>query len=182
MNSFEDIVESLKGVDEQEASRLGKLADILSKLYDRKLVLENDLEGVKKEVRRIEEQEIPALMAELGMKKFTLEDGSEVKVNPFYSASINKERQDEAFGWLNDHGFGDLIKNTVTAKFGKGQDALAERVAAELAQNGYLVDTSKKVEPMTLKAFVKEQYEQGNSVPDDLFGVYVGQKATIKKG
>jgi hypothetical protein len=180
--SFEDIAESLKGVDDKEASRLGTLADMLAKMYSRKEILEKDMDDIKGDIRRLEEQEIPALMAELGMKKFTLEDGSQVAVNPYYSASINKERQDEAFHWLHGHGFGDLIKNIVSAKFGKGQDALAEQVVAELAAKGYPVEAQKKVEPMTLKAWVKEQYEKGNNVPDDLFGVYVGQKATIKKG
>jgi hypothetical protein len=33
---------------------------------------------------------------------------------------------------------------------------------------------------MTLKAWVKEQVERGNEFPSDLFGVYIGQKATIK--
>lgn len=182
MNSFEDIVESLSGVDETEASRLGKLASILSKLADRKQQLESELDTVNGDMRRIQEQDIPALMAELGMKKFTLEDGSEVKVAPFYSASISKERQDEAFGWLNENGFGDLIKNTVTAKFGKGQDDQAMSLLRNLVANGFNAETAKKVEPQTLKAWVKEQFEQGNNVPTDLFGVYVGQKATIKKG
>jgi len=36
------------------------------------------------------------------------------------------------------------------------------------------------VEPMTLKAFVKEQIERGNDLPLDLFGVFVGQRAKIK--
>jgi hypothetical protein len=36
------------------------------------------------------------------------------------------------------------------------------------------------VEPMTLKAWVKEQVERGNAFPAELFGAYIGQKATIK--
>lgn len=182
MNSFEDIAESLKGVDEKDASRLGRLADVLAKLHARKAMLENDLDLVKNDIRRIEEKDIPELMTELGMKKFVLEDGSEVSVKPYYSASIDKERQDEAFLWLNEHGFGDLIKNVVTTQFGRGQETLAEHFANEVAAKGYNAATKKWVEPMTLKAFVKEQYEKGTNIPNDLFGVFVGQKASIKKG
>jgi len=38
----------------------------------------------------------------------------------------------------------------------------------------------EKIEPMTLKAWVKEQIERGSELPTELFGVYIGQKATIK--
>jgi hypothetical protein len=37
-----------------------------------------------------------------------------------------------------------------------------------------------KVEPMTLKSYVKTEIEKGRSVPMDLFGVYVANKTTIK--
>lgn len=181
-NSFENIAESLKDVDDKSSSRLAKLADMLARLERRRVDVERDLKELDKDIQRLQEHEIPALMAELGFKSFKLENGAEVTVKPYYSASINKERQEEAFSWLKDNGFGDLIKNVVAANFGRGQEELAEKVLAELAQKGYNTSSKTWVEPMTLKAFVKEQIEKGESVPDDLFGVYVGQKATIKKG
>lgn len=182
MSSFEDIADSLNEVSDKEVSQLGKLASILMRLMARKAALENELEMVKGDIRRIEEGDIPALMTELRMKKFVLEDGSTVTVGPFYSASISQDRKDEAFKWLDENGFGDLIKNTVTTKFGKGEDALAEQLVSNLESQGYTVDTAKKVEPMTLKAWVREQYEKGTNIPTDLFGIYVGQRASIKKG
>jgi hypothetical protein len=41
------------------------------------------------------------------------------------------------------------------------------------------VNQTEKVEPMTLKAFVKEQIQMGRNVPSDLFGVYVANKTKI---
>ncbi len=182
MNSFEDIVESLSDVNDTDMSRLAKLADFMVRLERRKADLEADLKEVDKDIQRVQEHEIPALMAELGVKSFKLENGAEVSVKNYYSASINKERQDEAFEWLNSNGFGDLIKNVVSTAFSRGQEAAAEQFAAECYNKGLNASTKKWVEPMTLKAFAKEQIEKGDNLPDDLFGVYVGQKATIKKG
>jgi hypothetical protein len=145
-------------------------------------LLERELDEKKKDLQRLQEHEIPALMAELGFKSFKLEDGSEVSVKNYYSASINKERQDEAFRWLNEHGFGDLIKNVVSTSFSRGQESVAEQFASECLERGLNAATKKWVEPMTLKAFAKEQVEAGAPLPDELFGVYVGQKASIKKG
>jgi hypothetical protein len=34
---------------------------------------------------------------------------------------------------------------------------------------------------MTLKAFAKEQVEQGSDIPTDLFGLYIGEKAKIRR-
>jgi hypothetical protein len=33
-----------------------------------------------------------------------------------------------------------------------------------------------------LKAFIKERVEQGDEFPMELFGAFIGQKATITKG
>lgn len=182
MSDFEDVVESLRETDEKDLSRLGKLATSFASLLQMKQNLEAQLKVVDQDIKRVQENDIPSLMAELGMKKFVLEDGSQVSVAPYYSASISKERQDEAFFWLNENGFGDLIKNTVTARFGRGEDDIAEKVVTQLANQGYVAEAQKKVEPMTLKAWVKEQFEKGVNIPQELFGVYAGQKATIKKG
>jgi len=40
-------------------------------------------------------------------------------------------------------------------------------------------DKKEKVEPMTLKAFVREQVEGGKELPFDLFGVYIANKTKI---
>jgi hypothetical protein len=182
VNSFEDIVDSLKDVDDTSASRIGKLADMLMRLDRRKADVETELKDLDREIRHITEQELPALMTELGFKSFKLENGAEVSVKNVYSASINKERQDEAFQWLNNNGFGDLIKNVVSTSFARGQEERAEQFAKDCWEQGLEAAMKKWVEPMTLKAFVKEQIEKGTSPPDELFGIYVGQKATIKKG
>ena len=43
----------------------------------------------------------------------------------------------------------------------------------------YTVKQTEKVEPMTLKAFVKEQIQNGKNVPSDVFGVYVASKTKL---
>jgi hypothetical protein len=119
-------------------------------------------------------------MAEAGMKKFVMEDGSMIDVKPFYGASISKARQAEAFKWLRDNGFDDIIKNTVSVRFGRKEDELAARMIQLLREQGFIPEQTEKVEPQTLKAWVKERIEKGQPVDSELFGVFIGQKATIK--
>ena len=62
----------------------------------------------------------------MGLQKFTLTDGAEISVKPIYAASIPRDRKEEAFQWLRDHEFGDLVKNNVTVTFGRGEDDIAK--------------------------------------------------------
>jgi hypothetical protein len=114
------------------------------------------------------------------MESFTMADGSSIKVEKYYSASIAAARRAEAFQWLREKGYDDIIKNTVSVRFGRGEDELCERLKNLLSAENYPLEQAEKVEPMTLKAFVKEQIERGNEMPLDLFGVYVGQRVKIK--
>jgi hypothetical protein len=97
-----------------------------------------------------------------------------------YSASITEARRAEAFQWLRDHGFDDIIKNTVSVRFGRGEDELCNRLLGMLGQQGFPVEQSEKVEPSTLKAWVKERVTRGEQFPMELFGAYIGKKASIK--
>jgi hypothetical protein len=138
------------------------------------------LKEKEEQYRNLTEVSIPEAMAEAGMKKFVMEDGSMIDVKPFYGASISKARQAEAFKWLRDHGFDDIIKNTVSVRFGRKEDELAARMIQLLREQGFIPEQTEKVEPQTLKAWVKERIEKGQPVDSELFGVFIGQKATIK--
>mgnify|MGYP003668260083 FL=1 len=176
---FEKDADALSIADEelQGISALAKRAKVLQKEVE-------DLEAVTKErkdqLRKLTEQAIPEALAETGMRGFVMEDGSKVELKDFYSASISAARKAEAFQWLRDHGMDDIIKNTVSVRFGRGEDELCSRLLEILGTQGYPAEQAEKIEPMTLKAWVKEQTERGNEFPMDLFGAYIGQKAIIK--
>ena len=53
---------------------------------------------------------------------------------------------------------------------------------ANLAKGqGFEPQQKLKVEPMTLKALVRERMEAGKEMPTELFNIYVGNKTTIKR-
>jgi hypothetical protein len=65
--------------------------------------------------------------------------------------------------------------------FGRNEDNKAADYA-ELAKGRGLEPQQKlKVEPMTLKALVRERMEAGKEMPTELFNIYVGNKTTIKR-
>tara|TARA_R100000742_G_C4279566_1_gene104518 strand:- start:5778 stop:6323 length:546 start_codon:yes stop_codon:yes gene_type:complete len=141
---------------------------------------EEHLKTLKETEQGLSEQFIPNLMQKSGITMLKLSDGSTVEVKPFYAAKIPASKTDDAFSWLRENGYGDLIKNTVSLLFSKSEDNVATALIEDLKSKGHNVSQRQKVEPMTLKAFVREQIQNGQQVPMDLFGVYIANKTTIK--
>ena len=84
--------------------------------------------------------------------------------------------------WLRDNGHEDLIKNTISVNFGRGEDESASKLREALNNEGSSYTDKTGVHSQTLKAFVREQVESGQNLPLDLLGVFIGQKTTIKEG
>jgi hypothetical protein len=158
-------------------------------LVRQQLVLEQRVEDLTAELKKAQQdlahvsgEALPAALAEHGLTELKMADGSKVTISTVISANISKERSEAAHEWLRDNGFGDLIKNTVAVNFGKGEDDKAVELVKELENEGFAVDQKEAVHPSTLKAFCKEQIEKGKEIPSELFGIFIGQKTTIKKG
>ena len=108
--------------------------------------------------------------------------GSEMCIRDrIYGASISPAKKEEAFNWLRNHGLGDLIKNEITVSFGRNEDNKAIAYATLAQGQGYQPVQKLKVEPMTLKALVRERLESGQEMPTELFNVFAGNRTKITK-
>jgi len=142
---------------------------------------EKDLKQRKKDLEHISGEVIPTMMSEMGLSHFKLMDGSSVDVKPNYSANITIANREAAFNWLRNNGLGDIIKNEILVSFGRNEDNKAADYAALAQERGFQPTQKLKVEPMTLKALVRERIEAGKELPTELFNVFVGNKTTIKR-
>lgn len=169
----------------QKSPNTGNLG-LVSELARRQVGLEREIETIeellkqkKKELEKVSGLDLPAAMAQLSLTEVKLEDGAKIQVKPFYSAKIPEDKREQAFNWLRANGFGSIIRDNIHLEFEKGSEKPAKVVEA-LDALGIPVELASTVNAMTLKAFVKEQVESGAQLPMDLFGVFVGQKTTIK--
>ena len=153
----------------------------LRTLEDEMKADEEALKQKQKEADRISQDVIPTMLSEMGLSSLKLADGSSVDVKPFYSASISVKNRDAAYKWLREQGLGDIIKNDVTVSFGRNEDNKAADYANLAQSHGYQPTQKLKVEPMTLKALVRERIENKKDIPANLFNVFVGNRTTIKK-
>jgi hypothetical protein len=160
---------------EDIATACNKLLDIQKEVS----ALEDQLKKKKEQELKLSEQDIPNLMQKAGAASIKLTDGTAVEIKPYYGARIPASRTEEAFDWLRENNYADLIKNNVTLTFGRNEDNMAKSLVDDLRNKGHNVKQAEKVEPMTLKAFVREQIEKGKDVPADLFGVYVATRTKL---
>ena len=168
-------------LDNEDLSTLTGFAEAIIKQDAFVKELDEKLKEEKKKLLKMTDEDLPALMTEANSMEFTLLDGSKVTIKPQYGASIKVDNRPAAYEWLREHGHDDIIKNTISCQFGRGEDDLASSFKAFAEKEGYVPNQTEKIEPMSLRAFVKERVENGDEFPMDLFGAYVGQRAVITK-
>lgn len=157
-----------------DLQRAVQLAELLLELRDNVARCEAQLETAKADLRRVEQEDLPDLMAELGLETFRLKTGEQIDVRQEIDCNISADRRNMAHEWLVQRGFGGIIKTEVVVRFGRDEYAAAVACASNVG--GEIVE---KVHPSTLKAFIKEQMAAGTQIPFDLFGVHPYSKVKI---
>lgn len=122
---------------------------------------------------------IPEMMEASGMDEIKMADGSKVTIKSDVKASISTERKPAAFDWLEQNGFGGLIKSDISVEFSREELEAANELVDELTEKGHNALLNRNVHAATLKSFVKEQLEAGTNIPVDLFGVFEYKVAKI---
>ena len=173
--------DQLDKLDDRKLDAVARLASSAARHEENIADLEGKLKSEKAALHKITDDQLPEALEEMNLLKFKMKDGSEISVKPIYSASIPKDRRDEAYSWLRENGFGDLVKNNVTVTFGRGEDEKAVEFQGLARSSGFEPVQLEKVEPMTLKGWLRECVEAGHPPPLDLFGAYISNRATITR-
>ena len=190
--TFEGVAKTTTGInfeqDKQDSLTKVNDAKSLSEQVVKLQSMEEDLvkqeervKKIKKDIEVMSGEVIPTMMQEMNLSTLKLSDGSSVEVKPIYGASISPAKKEEAFNWLRNNGLGDLIKNEITVSFGRNEDNKAADYAVLAQGQGYQPVQKLKVEPMTLKALVRERLESGQEMPTELFNVFAGNRTKITR-
>ncbi len=164
----------------------GEVASIAS-LADQAIALQAEVDAINetlternKELDLIVGHKLPTAMLEAGCEEFKASNGAKITLKSFVSASLVKDKIEEAFEWLREKGHGDLIKREFKLQFGRGEDNLAGTIKDLIFKEANrLPDDKTSVHPQTLNAFCTEQVAAGQEFPAELFSVYIGRRAKI---
>ena len=179
INYEEDQRKDLDSVNESD--KLSDQVVKLTNLEDELANKEKELKELKRKVELVSGEVIPTMMQEMNISTLKLADGTSVEVKPVYGASIPIAKKEGAYKWLRENGLGDLIKNEITVAFGRDEDNKAQQYAVLAQGQGYDPVQKLKVEPMTLKALVRERVESGKDMPSDLFNLFAGNRTKITR-
>lgn len=175
-------------IDDATAAPSADALTEVAELAARQIALEDSiaetealLKRQKAQLRQISEHDLPLALSSHGLSEISMADGSKVSTKEIVRASIPKDRRDEAYRWLDENGFGDLVNHKVTAEFGRGEDDQAQASIEALRGLGLDPEDTRSVHTSTLGAFVREQIAAGRDLPTDLLGVYIGHQTRITR-
>lgn len=166
---------------DNELSTLSRLGEDLYEAEAEVLRLEAELRRAQKVRDTIKREEIPDAMAAVGVTSFTT-NSSSFRLKDVLSVRPAKARRPDVLRTLESMGDGDLIKNTVTVAFGRGEDGDARELVQHLEKSGRMAEQVRKVEPATLKSWVRKRLAKGDAIDHELFGVQRFQEAVFEDG
>lgn len=140
--------------------------------------LEATLSEAKAKLKKIQEEDIPACLDELGIAEIKLADGRKLGYRPFYSFSV---ANDTGYKWLEDNGHAGIVKGELKVPYRFEDRDMIQKIA-QMIQDGYGMKASHKmsVHPQTGKSFVKECDEEGIPLNEEYFKIYRGRKGYLK--
>ena len=188
------------------SNTLGVARSMGQEMHDRILEIADLKDHLKKkenELLRLQTIDLPEFMQENNLLGFKLDNGEEIEIENFLSASVPSNtaikdkkdpvtraemevRQQQCFEWLRNNNAGSMVKTKVEVTFDKQDDAKAQEFAKELRDRGISYNESSGVIISQIKRFFNERLAEGKDIPMETFKVYIGRKAIFtpksKKG
>ncbi len=194
-DSVEAQFEELKNLKSDEVKNLGTEVEKLLELKKSVTEAEVKLSYLKQLLRQQETEILPELMLNLNCQIYGVED-SVVTVEPFVQCSIPGmsainlkygaeraaalEKRNAALAWLEANNLDGIIKNEININVGRDSE-LKQKCLIALAGIGVPANVERNVNAQTLKATVKELRKKNIDIPKDLFNLYEGSIAKVKK-
>jgi len=142
------------------------------------------MDSVTKEIRKLAELDIPSALTEVGMKEFTLADGTKIGLKTDYYVSTTGKYRPFIMQWLADNDHMDLVKTEIEVEFGKGEVERAQKLFDFLEKKHLNPIKDTNVNAATFKALIRElienpEDEQPAELPLEDLGVTIVKRATV---
>lgn len=144
---------------------------------------EKYLKDLKEEERKLSGEEIPEMMAELGVFEFTT-DTEKISLNTKYRGHIKKDNIQAAVAILTDRGLEGAFNHVIEVKEALTPNGKSEKSEAVIDfLDKYCIDFTEKLDIhwQTLSSIIKEQEVKGTPLPADIFGTFRVIETKIKE-
>ncbi len=137
-------------------------------------------EKLSREARRLAETVLPQLMDEAGLPAIELDDDTRIERGEDVYANISAANAKAATAWLEDNGYGAIVKFGFTIPVEKGHTERVAYIREVLTNAAIPFEEKGGVHAATLTAFVKESLETSRALPDAIT-YHVQPRARLKK-
>lgn len=183
---MDDVLKAAMADAESAAPSQDKLVSV-EQLIAEQVRLEDLLESLEQQRKEtqalydnIRDRQLPDALLEANIQSFETKTGLKVKIEKLYLASVNKDNAPKFYDWLDEHGNGGIIESNILLPFGKGGRDEAKSIAEKLKSEGLQPVLSESIHWATLRAFAREQIEEGNDLPPEL-SVHQVDRAKIQR-
>lgn len=167
-------------VNKGELSQITALAEQQLLLESKIILIEADLAEASRKLQDIKERALPDAMAACGLMEFVLMSGQKIKIKSDIFASMRADFKTEAMQWIEEKGWGDVIKDQVTIALGKGEYEKAGKILRMAESEGLSATENLSIHAGTLKSLIKEQMALGVTFPEEYFSVFSKKSAVIE--
>lgn len=141
--------------------------------------LEEALSAAKRERDKILNDDIVCLLAEYGMTSCVMSDGTSIGTEVVYETSQKDKDAALLAQWLEEHGYGGVIKDTVALAKGEYDEELEHF----LVENGYTFTRDSSVNGQTLKKTLKDHVlAGGDPPPEEAVSLKMFTRGVVKAG
>jgi hypothetical protein len=170
----------MKNIPTEKLTKIAELARQLKAAETDIASLEAELKKAQEYHHKLSFVELPEFMSEIGIRQFTLSDGTQLEVTPIFVVTLPKENIDTAEEWLEKHGHGGMVKTHVDVTMPRGQKTKLLEVMDKLNQLKVEYEVKKGIHYQTLNKWGRECEEENIVIPDDIFNIFRGNKTVIK--
>lgn len=155
-------------VDEKEIiKKIVQLSDTLAKEKKELDDIEAEAARKKQVVKHLENEKIPSLMGEIGLEVFATKTHI-IEIKDVIGANISQANEKAAYDWLDENGHGGMIKRKVVVSFDRNQQEAARELQDKIRAKYPGVKEEQKIHNGTLRSWVREQLEEGKSIPAEI--------------
>jgi len=179
MDAIEEEAEKQQATDAEieQIADLAQRQKTLDKEIDK---MQESLDQVKEQRRKVAEEDLPAALDQAGVSDVTLSDGSRIAVKSDLKVNIPKSKKEDAAEWLVNQGASALVKEDIHVPFNRGQEEQVNELTRELEENGYTYNVQPEMHTGSVKKFLKEHMEEGGDLPEDVMNVFYYRETEIK--
>lgn len=171
-----------EGIDDDALTNLAKLCKLQIQIEDELDAVAERVKELNARLNQVSGVDIPSILSQRGLSEVRLDDGTKVKIRDEWRVGTTGKYRSFINNWLEKNGFGGMIRDEVTLRFGKDEGEKVEEFLKLAEKYTKSLKRVRAANATSFKSFVKELVEKGEiDVPLRDLGVHIQQMTKLER-